>query len=86
LVVEAVVAVFQVLMVKVAQQMLDSLVDVVVVDVVPQVVSKEEGQVIKDMVVALHFISLVVQVVEWVNRAKLIVGDYLLLVETELTL
>jgi hypothetical protein len=49
---------------------------VVEVGQVLQVVSKLEGQVIKDMVVEPHFISMEVRVEEWVKLAKLIVGDY----------
>jgi hypothetical protein len=76
LVVEVEVVEFQDLMVKLAQQMLDSLVVVVEVGAVPQVVSKVEGQVIKDMVVQPHFISMEVRVEEWVKQVKQIVGVY----------
>jgi hypothetical protein len=70
------VAEFQDLILTQAQQTQDNLVVVVVVGLEPQTMNPVEDQVIKDMVVVLLFISLQVQVEEWVKQVKLMVGVY----------
>jgi hypothetical protein len=77
------VAEFQDLILTQAQQTQDNLVVVVVVGLEPQTMNPVEDQVIKDMVVVLLFISLQVQVEEWVKQVKLMVGVYQQKEETE---
>ena len=73
---EEAVAEFQDLMLTQAQQTQDNLVVVVVAGLEPQTMNPVEDQVIKDMVVVLLFISMQVQVEEWVKQVKLMVGVY----------